>query len=63
MKISTLTERQERDPLSWLRTCPECGPDRLMYIKNVLSLHAIRGSSVVHYECDLCGHLEDILID
>jgi predicted RNA-binding Zn-ribbon protein involved in translation (DUF1610 family) len=64
MKISNLTEREERQELSWLLyLCPDCGPTRLMTIKAVVPLFTIKGSSVIHYQCDLCGLKEEVLID
>lgn len=63
MKISNLTEREERQELSWLYLCPNCGPTRIMTIHSVDPLFTIRGSSIVNYQCDLCGLMEEVLID
>lgn len=64
MKVSTLTETQEREVAHWLYPCPNCRPfSNYMDVQRVFPLITVPGSSIVEYKCVLCGYQDDILID
>lgn len=64
MKMSTLTERQERELSAWAYPCPVCRPfSHFMNVEMVFPLLTIPGSSVVSYKCGACGYQDDVLID
>jgi predicted RNA-binding Zn-ribbon protein involved in translation (DUF1610 family) len=63
MRVSNLTERQERNQLCWLVECPKCGPYNIMEIRAVFPLFTVPGSSIIAYHCEDCGFTDEVLID